>query len=74
MTNPIIDNRIVSSMTFAIRLITFLEQVQVCDPMGEEEQEFLLDVAKRLFKYQKATAKNKGEIEYLKRLEEYDKH
>lgn len=69
MTNPIIDNRIVSSITFARRLISFLESVQVCDQMGEEEQEYLLGVAKDLYKYQKATANNKDEIDYLKRME-----
>ena len=72
MTNPIKDNRIVNDMTFAPRLILFLEDTQVNDQIGEEEQEYLMRVAKRLFEFQKLTATQKGEIDYLKRIE-YDK-
>ena len=68
MTNPIKDNRIVNDMTFAPRLILFLEDTQVNDQMGEEEKEYLLRVAKRLFEYQKLTATQKGEIDYLDRV------
>ena len=69
MTNPIKDNRIVNDMTFAIRLYHFVEQVNVCDMASEEEQEYLMRVAKRLFEYQKQTATQQGEIDYLKRIE-----
>ena len=68
MTNPIKDNRIVNDMTFASRLILFLEDTQVCDQMSEEEKEYLMRVAKRLFEYQKLTATQKGEIDYLDRV------
>ena len=72
MINPIKDNRIVNDMTFAPRLILFLEDTQVNDQMGEEEKEYLLQVAKKLFLYQIDTATQIGEIDYLKRIE-YDK-
>lgn len=68
MTNPIKDNRIVNDMTFAIRLYNFIKQVNVCDMASEEEQEYLMRVAKRLFDYQKQTATQLGEIDYLKRV------
>ena len=68
MINPIKDNRIVYDMTFATRLILFLEDTQVNDQMGEEEKEYLLQVAKKLFLYQIDTATQIGEIDYLKRV------
>ena len=67
MNNPIIDNRLVQGITFALRLIAFVSEVQVCDAMSEEEQEYLLGVADRLLAYQVQTATEKEEIEYLKR-------
>lgn len=73
MTNPIKDNRIVYDMTFATRLILFLEDTQVNDQMSEEEKEYLLQVAKKLFLYQIDTATQIGEIDYLKRVSHYDK-
>ena len=69
MINPIKDNRIVNDMTFAIRLYNFIKQTNVCDAASEEEHEYLMRVAKRLFDYQKQTATQKGEIDYLKRIE-----
>jgi hypothetical protein len=66
--NPIKDNRIVSSKTFAIRFRDFIKDVQVNDPASEEEKEYLLDVANQLLKYQIQTATDESEINYLKRL------
>lgn len=66
--NPIIDNRIVSSKTFAIRFRDFIKEVRVCDPCSEEEKEYLLMVANKLLSYQIETATNEEEINYLKRL------
>jgi ribulose 1,5-bisphosphate carboxylase large subunit-like protein len=66
--NPIINNRIVSSKTFAIRLKNFIEAVQVSDAASEEEKEYLLNVANRLLKYQIETATDESEISYLKRV------
>ena len=68
MVNPIKDNRIVHDMTFAPRLILFLEDTQVHDQMSEEEKEYLLRIAKKLFLYQIDTATQIGEVEYLKRV------
>lgn len=68
MQNPIKDNRIVNDTTFAIRLKSFIDKVDVCDCMGEEEKDYLLMVAERLVKYQVETATDEGEVNYLKRL------
>lgn len=67
MKNPIIDNRIVSGTTFALRLKSFVENVQVNDAMSEEEKEYLLSVAERLLFYQALTATDANEIAYLER-------
>ena len=66
--NPIKDNRIVSSKTFAIRFKHFIEDVQVNDPASEEEKEYLLNVSDQLLKYQIQTVTDEEEINYLKRL------
>lgn len=68
INNPIKDNRIVSSKTFAIRLKSFIEEVRVNDPCSEEEKEYLLNVANNLLNYQIQTATDEEEINYLKRL------
>lgn len=68
MENPIIDNRIVNDTTFAIRLKSFIDKVDVCDCMGEEEKEYIQRVAVKLIKYQVKTATNEEEVNYLKRI------
>ena len=68
MNNPIKDNRIVSSKTFAIRFKHFIENTQVHDCVSEEEKEYLLYIAEALLKYQIQTATDEEEINYLKRL------
>lgn len=68
MQIPIKDNRIVFDATFAIRLKAFVEDVQVCDCMGEEEKDYILMVADNLIKYQVKTATDEEEVNYLKRL------
>ena len=68
LKNPIKDNRIVSSKTFAIILKDFINNVKVNDPCSEEEKEYLLHVAEDLLKYQIQTATDEEEINYLKRL------
>lgn len=67
VNNPIIDNRLVNDYTFAIRLKSFLEGVEVNDLPGEEEKEYLLNVANKLIDWQKLTVLNNTEKEYLKR-------
>jgi len=65
--NPIIENRIVSNYTFATRLSRFLKDIQVNDPMSEEELEYFQKVAKQLLLHQANTATEKSEIDYLHR-------
>lgn len=70
--NPIKDNRIILSKTFAIRFKQFLEWVPTywitSQPHYIEEFEFMDKVADYLLNYQIQTAKSKEEIEYLKQL------
>ena len=66
--NPIRDNRIVSDKTFAIRFKNFIKNIQVNDACSEDEQEYLLNVANQLLRYQIQTATNESEINYLKRI------
>ena len=66
MKNPIIDSRIVSDKTFAIRLYKLVNSVQVNDMAGEEEKEYILGVAKRLIAHQKATINTSAESDYFR--------
>jgi len=70
--NPIKDNRIVLSKTFAIRFKQFLEWIPAywitSQPHYMEEFEFMDKIANYLLNYQIQTATNEEEIEYLKRL------
>ena len=68
MKNPIIDNRIVNDTTFAIRLKSFIDKVDVCDCASEEEKDYLQRVAAKLIKYQVETSTDEEEVSYLKRL------
>ena len=71
--NPIKDNRIVNSYTFAVRFKQFLdwipENFYMSGPHILEEYEYMKDVADSLLKYQIQTATKDSEIEYLKRLQ-----
>ena len=70
--NPIKDNRIVSSMTFAVRFKQFLEWIPkefyMSGPHILEEYEYLQIIADNLLKYQIQTVTNEREITYLKNL------
>ena len=68
IANPIRNNRIVSDKTFAIRFKNFIKNIQVNDACSEDEQEYLLNVANQLLKYQIQTATDESEINYLKRI------
>lgn len=57
-----------TNTTFAVRLYHFVEQVDVCDMASEEEKDYLLRVAKKLYDYQVATATQKEEVDYLERV------
>jgi len=63
--NIIIDGRIVSDETFALRLKNFIEATQVMDAASEEEKEYLLYVAKQLLHHQVVTLTDKAEKQYL---------
>lgn len=66
--SPIEGGRLVSDYTFAIRLGSFLDGIQVCDACSEDELEYLKDVAKNLLEWQIDTVKDPQEIDYLRRL------
>ena len=67
--NPLKSNRLVSDKTFATRLKSFVSEVRVNDPISFEEQEYLLNVAERLLKWQtKTVKKDSEEYKYLERL------
>lgn len=68
MKNPIIDNRIVSDKTFAIRLYNFVNGVDVHDMASEEEKGYILKVASRLLAYQRSTITSTSEREYFRNL------
>ena len=59
------DNRIVSDKTFATRFVSFLKNIQVNDPMSEEELEYLQKVADSLLLHQANTCTDKDEQAYL---------
>ena len=70
--NPIKDNRIVDSFTFAVRFKQFLdwipENFYMSGPHILEEYEYMKDIADSLLKYQIQTVTEDSEINYLKRL------
>lgn len=67
--NPLKSNRLVSDKTFATRLKSFVSEVRVNDPISFEEQEYLLNVAERLLKWQtKTVKKDSEEYKYLERI------
>ena len=70
--NPIKDNRIILSKTFAIRFKQFLEWVPAywitSQPHYIEEFEFMDKVADYLLNYQIQTVTGEEEINYLKNL------
>lgn len=72
-SNPIIDNRIVDSITFAIRFKQFLEWIPkdwwMSQPHYYEEYHYMQSVANRLLNYQIETVTNENETSYLKRLD-----
>ena len=74
--NPIKDNRIVDSFTFAVRFKQFLdwipENFYMSGPHILEEYEYMKDIADSLLKYQIQTVTDGEEINYLKRLNLYE--
>jgi hypothetical protein len=74
--NPIKENRIVDSKTFAIRFKQFLDWIPkefyMSGPHILEEYEYMQAIANGLLKYQIQTATDENEINYLKRLNLYE--
>jgi hypothetical protein len=68
INKTIIDGRIVSDITFATRLISFLNNIQVNDGCSDDELTYLKNVANNLLKLQIATVENVNELNYLKRI------
>ena len=68
LINPIVDDRIVSDITFATRFKHFLEDIETSDQMGSEELEYMKMVASKLLVYQMATVKDKDEKDYFRNL------
>ena len=70
--NPIKDNRIVDSYTFAVRFKQFLDWIPkefyMSGPHILEEYEYMQIIADSLLKYQIQTVTKDTEINYLKRL------
>ena len=67
--NPIKSNRIVSDKTFAVRLRSFMNQIQPCDAASEEEVNYFIHVAEKLLSWQTKTVRRESsEAEYLQRL------
>ena len=70
--NPIKDNRIVDSYTFAVRFKQFLDWIPkefyMSGPHILEEYEYMQAISDQLLKYQIQTAIDKSEINYLKNL------
>lgn len=70
--NPIKDNRIVGSVTFAVRFKQFLdwipEEFYMSGPHILEEYEYMKYMADHLLKYQIQTVKDESETNYLKQL------
>ena len=71
--NPIKDNRIVDSYTFAVRFKQFLdwipENFYMSGPHILEEYEYMQAISDSLLKYQIQTVTDEHEINYLKRLD-----
>ena len=64
--NPIKNNRLVSDITFVLRLKNFIENTNVNDICSFEEKEYLLNIINKLLNYQIKTVKDEDEIKYLK--------
>lgn len=65
MKNPIINNRLVSNKTFALRFLIFALETQCADACSEDEKEAMISHGTKLLKYQIKTAIDKNEIDYL---------
>lgn len=67
MKNIIQNSRIISNYTFATRFVNFLKDVEVSDPMIDEELDYMRRVANSLLELQIDTATDYYERDYLMR-------
>lgn len=65
---PILNDRLVSDITFATRLLSFVKDIQVNDPCSADERDYIERVARHLLTHQAETAVDKDELDYLKRI------
>jgi len=56
---------IITDQTFALRLLDFISNVQVCDLMSEEEKDYLLLIGKDILEQQVKTASGLSEEQYI---------
>lgn len=56
---------IITDQTFALRLLDFVSNVQVCDLISEEEKNYLLLMGKNILKQQVKTASGLAEEQYI---------
>lgn len=56
---------IITDKTFALRLLDFVNNVQVCDFMSEEEKDYLLLMGKNILEQQVKTASGLAEKQYI---------
>lgn len=68
LINPILDNRVVSDITFATRFAEFLKGCRPLNQIDEEELEYLKSVAGKLLTYQVATLEDNNEKDYFRNL------
>ena len=64
---------LVGDITFATRLLGFVEDVSVADACSEDEKESMISYATQLLKYQVRTAVDEAEIAYLKRVNVWER-
>jgi hypothetical protein len=65
----IIEKRLISDMTFAVRLKSFVKDINVSDSVeGDKDKNYLIQMADQLIALQVKTATDQHEIDYLKRL------
>jgi hypothetical protein len=56
---------IITNQTFALRLLDFVSNVQVCDLISEEEKNYLLLMGKNILEQQVKTASGLAEEQYI---------
>ena len=66
LLHKITTEKEVYDYTFPTRLLSFVKDIEVNDQIGQEEKDYIENVAKKLLKKQFDNAVEKWEIDYLK--------